>query len=90
MILSRSAVPRKGFEIKPGLRDEVVDGSLKILIRLQSASDALSPLDWLERRNAQFLRKYFGRIERVEPATRRPTRWSRRMIFVALTPQIAC
>ena len=45
MILSRSAVPRKGFEIKPGLRDEVVDGSLKILIRLQSASDALSPLD---------------------------------------------
>jgi len=45
MILSRSAVPRKGFEIKPGLRDEVVDGSLKILTRLQSASDALSPLD---------------------------------------------
>jgi len=65
--------PREGFEIKLGLGDEVVDGSLKILIRLQSASDALSPLDWLERRNAQFLRKYFGRIERVEPATRRPT-----------------
>ena len=91
MILSRSAVPRKGFEIKPGLRDEVVDGSLKILIRLQSASDALSPLDWLERRNAQFLRKYFGRIERVEPQRgARHLRWSRRMTFVALTPQIAC
>ena len=45
MILLRSAGPREGFEIKLGLGDEVVDGSLKILIRLQSASDALSPLD---------------------------------------------